>query len=79
MFSRVALADLLRDVWTQSYAPHDWHHASLVPVPKKSDLRQCDNSRGIALLVVESFAAESLRILGPRQRNWPLFFLASPL
>ena len=49
---RVALSDLLRDVWTQSYAPHDRHHASLVPVPKKGDLRQCDNWRGIALLDV---------------------------
>ena len=49
---RVTLADLLRDVWTQSYAPHDWRHASLVPVPKKGDLRQCDNWRGIALLDV---------------------------
>ena len=49
---RLALADVLRDVWTQSYAPHDWHHASLVPVPKKGDLRQCDNWQGIALLDV---------------------------
>ena len=49
---RAALADLLRDVWTQSYAPHDWHHASLVPVPKKDDLCQRDNWRGIALLSV---------------------------
>ena len=46
----MALADLLRDVWTQSYAAHDWHHASLVPVPKKGHLHQCDNWRGIALL-----------------------------
>ena len=49
---RVPLADLLQGVWTQSYAPHDWHHASLVPVPKKGDLHQCDNWRGIALLDV---------------------------
>ena len=49
---RVALADLLRDVWTQSYAPHDWHHASLVPDPKKGDLRQCDKWREIALFDV---------------------------
>ena len=27
---RVALADLLRDVWVQSYATHDWPNASLV-------------------------------------------------
>ena len=27
---RVALADLMRNVWAQSYAPHDWRHASLV-------------------------------------------------
>ena len=39
-------------MWTQSYAPHDWHHASLVQVPKKGDLRQCDQWRGIALLDV---------------------------
>ena len=39
-------------VWTQSYAPHYWHHASLVPLPKKGDLRQCDNWRGTALLDV---------------------------
>ena len=49
---RVALADLLLDVWTQSYAPHDWHHASLVPDPKKGDLRQCENWREIALFDV---------------------------
>ena len=48
----MALADWLRDLWTQSYAPHDWHHASLVPVPKKGDLRQCDQWPGIALLDV---------------------------
>ena len=49
---RVALADLLRNVWMQSYARHDWHHASLVPDPKKGVLHQCDNWRGIALLDV---------------------------
>ena len=39
-------------VWTQSYAPHDQRHASLVPVSKKGYLRQCDNWRGTALLDV---------------------------
>ena len=48
----MALADVLRDVWTQSFAPHDWRHANLVPVPKKGDLRQCENWRGIALFDV---------------------------
>ena len=49
---RVALAGLLRDVWTPLYALHDQHHASIAPVPKTGDLRQCDNWRGIALLDV---------------------------
>ena len=40
---RVALADLLGDVWKQLYARHDWRHASLIPVRKKRDLCQCDN------------------------------------
>ena len=39
-------------VWTQSYAPHDRRHASLVPVSKKGDLCQCDSWRGTALLDV---------------------------
>ena len=30
LYFRVALADLLLNVWVQSYAPHDWRHASLV-------------------------------------------------
>ena len=37
-------------VRTQSYAAHDWRPASLVPVPKNGDLRQCDNWRGTALM-----------------------------
>ena len=47
-----ALAGLLRDMWTQSYAPPAWRHARLVSVPKKGDLHQCDNWRGIALFDV---------------------------
>jgi len=32
--------------------PTDWSDAVLVPIPKKGDLSQCDNCRGIALLDV---------------------------
>ncbi len=32
--------------------PADWSDAVLVPIPKKGDLTQCDNWRGIALLDV---------------------------
>ena len=30
----------------------EWHDAVIVPIPKKGDLRSCDNWRGISLLDV---------------------------
>lgn len=37
---------------TASMIPKDWTDAILVPIPKKGDMKRCDNWRGIALLVV---------------------------
>ena len=34
------------------YVVQDWKNAEIVPIPKKGDLRVCDNWRGISLLDV---------------------------
>ena len=34
----------------------DWKDAEIVPIPKKGDLKHCDNWRGISLLVCKDFA-----------------------
>ena len=39
-------------VWREKQVPTEWHHALLVPIPKKGDLSVCDNWRGISLLDV---------------------------
>ena len=44
------LLDLVKDVWQEGKFPEDWRDAVLVPIPKRGDLCQCDNWRGIALL-----------------------------
>ena len=44
------LLDLVKDVWQEGKVPDDWRDAVLVPIPKRGDLCQCDNWRGIALL-----------------------------
>ena len=44
------LLDLVKDVWQEGKVPEDWRDAMLVPIPKRGDLCQCDNWRGIALL-----------------------------
>ena len=42
--------DLFVAVWEERKVPEEWRDALLVPVPKKGDLTQCDNWRGISLL-----------------------------
>ena len=38
--------------WKESKVPKYWADAVPVPIPKKGDLKSCDNWRGIALLDV---------------------------
>ena len=46
------MLDLVCTVWKESCVPKDSSDAVLVPIPKKGDLSNCDNWRGIALLDV---------------------------
>ncbi|XP_065189682.1 uncharacterized protein LOC135820293 [Sycon ciliatum] len=46
------LMELFGDVWRDGCVPREWADATLIPIPKKGDLSQCDNWRGIALLDV---------------------------
>ena len=47
-----AFHQLLGDIWAKGSVVDDWRNAVVVPVPKKGDLRCCDNWRGISLLNV---------------------------
>ena len=48
-------------VWEESRVPREWTDAIHVPIPKKGNLRNCDNWPGIALLdVVGKVAARIL-------------------
>ena len=46
------LLSLIHQVWDECKVPADWCNATLIPVPKKGDLKKCDNWRGIGLLDV---------------------------
>ena len=43
---------LMTDIWEKGRVVKDWQDAEIVPIPKKGDLRRCDNWRGISLLDV---------------------------
>lgn len=43
---------LLEEVWNARSVVQDWKDAVIVPIPKKGDLKKCDNWRGISLLDV---------------------------
>ena len=43
------LTKLLRMLWDQERIPSEWELSPLVTVPKKGDLTNCNNHRGIAL------------------------------
>ena len=44
------LLNLLQATWKEGEVPKDWSDALQVPIPKKGDLSECDNWRGIARL-----------------------------
>ena len=46
------ILDMFHTVWMEQRVPQEWRDALLVPIPKKGDLTQCDNWRGISLLDV---------------------------
>ena len=43
---------LMEQVWKDGQVVRDWKDAVIIPIPKKGDLKCCDNWRGISLLDV---------------------------
>ena len=46
------LLDLVHTAWREKCVPKDWVDAVIVPIPKKGDLSDCNNWRGISLFDV---------------------------
>ena len=46
--------DLFSDICTTNKIPRDWNKGQIVKIPKKGDLQNCDNWRGITLLSMPS-------------------------
>ena len=44
--------DLITKIWTTEEIPKDWKQGHIIKLPKKGDLRECKNYRGITLLSV---------------------------
>ncbi|KAK4467974.1 hypothetical protein MN116_000244 [Schistosoma mekongi] len=43
---------LFRKIWEEEQVPADWKEVYLIKIPKKGDLSNCENYRGITLLSV---------------------------
>ncbi len=48
------LTDLFQDIWNSDTIPEDWSKGLIVKVPKKGNIKSCDNWRGITLLSIPS-------------------------
>ena len=46
------LYHLLHKVWEQEQIPEGWQRGLIVKLPKKGDLTECNNWRGVTLMVV---------------------------
>ena len=46
------LTDLCATVWESKEVPADWKDGVILPIPKKGDLADCNNWRGVTLLSV---------------------------
>ena len=49
-----AITDLLQKIWDDEEVPHEWRTGYIVKLPKKGDLSDCQNWRGIQLLSLPS-------------------------
>ena len=48
------LKHLNRNIWESEQVPEDWKMGTIIPLPKKGDLTNCSNWRGITLLSLSS-------------------------
>ena len=48
------LQPLFCDIWRQSKNPTEWNKGKIIKIPKKGDLSNCNNWRGITLLSIPS-------------------------
>jgi hypothetical protein len=48
------LYPLFLDIWNEERFPSDWKDGSIVKIPKKGDLKNCSNRRGITFLATVS-------------------------
>ena len=46
------LVELIQEVWKTRRVPQEWKNATLVPLHKKKDQKECKNYRGISLLSI---------------------------
>ena len=46
------LHTIYSDIWKNEVMPQDWNIGHLIKLPKKGNLKECKNYRGIALLSV---------------------------
>ena len=49
----VILQSILEDVWNEMVIPKEWTTGLIIKLPKKGDLSNCNNWRGITLLSLE--------------------------
>ena len=66
------LLELTTAIWNEEQVPQDWVDAVLISIPKKGDLFNCDNWRGIALLdvvgkAVATILQEQLQVLAEQE------------
>jgi hypothetical protein len=66
-FSAKKIHELLKNIWKYEKVPSKWKQGLIIKLPKKGNLKECKNSRGITLL---SVAGKMLgRIIIDRLRN----------
>ncbi|XP_061188858.1 uncharacterized protein LOC133197034 [Saccostrea echinata] len=54
LLTATILQPIFHDIWERNTIPDEWNHGVIIKIPKKGNLNDCNNWRGITLLSIPS-------------------------
>lgn len=64
LLTATILQPIFHDIWERKTIPDEWNHGVIIKIPKKGNLNDCNNWRGITLISIPSKIMAKIIIRG---------------